>query len=162
MIKNNYTTSNKLASRGGSNGGLLTAATMLQKPHLYGAVLTLVGVLDMLRYHLYTIGRYWVPEYGDINNKDEFLNMYKYSPLHNVKENVQYPPTYVYTADYDDRVDTAHSKKYAAILQEKGKGGPFLMRVQTNAGHNAIGKQVTKIIEDMSYEISFLKKIFGI
>ncbi len=65
---------------------------MLQKPHLYGAVLTLVGVLDMLRYHLYTIGRYWVPEYGDINNKDEFLNMYKYSPLHNVKENVQYPP----------------------------------------------------------------------
>ena len=162
LIKNNYTTSSKLASRGGSNGGLLTAATMLQKPHLYGAVLTLVGVLDMLRYHLYTIGRYWVPEYGDINNKDEFLNMYKYSPLHNVKENVQYPPTYVYTADYDDRVDTAHSKKYAAILQEKGKGGPFLMRVQTNAGHNAIGKQVTKIIEDMSYEISFLKKIFGI
>ncbi|MCY3412039.1 MAG: S9 family peptidase [Candidatus Heimdallarchaeota archaeon] len=158
LIREKYTNAKRLATRGGSNGGLLTAATMLQRPELYGAVLTLVGVLDMLRFHLYTIGRYWVPEYGDINDKDQFENMYKYSPLHNVREDMEYPPTYVYTADFDDRVDTAHSKKYTAILQEKAKGGPFVMRVQTDAGHNAIGKQITKIIEDMSFEIAFLKR----
>ncbi|MHA2504302.1 MAG: prolyl oligopeptidase family serine peptidase [Candidatus Kariarchaeaceae archaeon] len=158
LIRENYTNPKKLGTRGGSNGGLLTAATMLQRPDLYGAVLTLVGVLDMLRFHLYTIGRYWVPEYGDISVKEQFENMYKYSPLHNVKEGATYPPTYVFTADFDDRVDTAHSKKYTATLQEKAKGGPFVMRVQVNAGHNAIGKQITKVIEDMSYEIAFLKK----
>ena len=84
--------------------------------------------------------------------------MYQYSPLHNVKDGATYPPTYIFTADFDDRVDTAHSKKYAATLQEKARGGPFVMRVQTNVGHNAIGKQVTKVIEDTSYEIAFLKK----
>ncbi len=156
LISNNYTTNKKLAILGGSNGGLLTAACMLQRPDLFGAVITAVGVLDMLRYHLFTIGRFWVPEYGDPNNPEHFKFLIKYSPLHNVKE-VEYPPTLIHTADTDDRVDPAHSKKYAATLQEKGKGGPLLLRVVVKAGHGA-GKPITKMIEDIAYEFAFLKK----
>jgi prolyl oligopeptidase len=156
LVDNGYTNSSRLAIFGGSNGGLLTAACMLQRPDLYGAVITAVGVLDMLRYHLWTIGRFWVPEYGDPNNPEHFEFLMKYSPLHNVEEK-KYPPTFIYSADTDDRVDPSHSRKYVATLQEKGKGGPILLRMIIKAGHG-MGKPITKLIEDMSYEFAFLKK----
>jgi prolyl oligopeptidase len=157
LIDKKYTNPKKLAIRGGSNGGLLTAAVMLQKPDLFGAVITAVGVLDMLRYHKYSIGRYWVPEYGDPSNPEHFDFLMKYSPLHNVKP-IEYPPTYVYSADTDDRVDPAHSKKYVATLQDIGKGGPLFLRIIIKAGHG-MGKPVTKQIEDLSYEFAFLSGV---
>lgn len=155
LIDNKYTTTPKLSILGGSNGGLLTAACVLQRPDLYGASIVAVGVLDMLRYHKYTIGRYWVPEYGDPSNPDHFKFLMKYSPVHNVKE-VEYPPIFIHTADTDDRVDPAHSKKFAASLQEKGKGGPLLFRIVKKAGHG-LGKPTKKLIEDMSHEFAFLE-----
>ena len=117
LIANGYTSSEKLAIHGGSNGGLLTAACMIQRPELFGAVLVGVPVIDMLRYHLFTSGRYWVAEYGDPADPDHFEFMMKYSPLHNVQPGAAYPPTLVYTADTDDRVVPMHSLKYIATLQ---------------------------------------------
>ncbi|MBC7476394.1 MAG: S9 family peptidase, partial [Candidatus Sericytochromatia bacterium] len=145
LIKNNYTNSKKLAINGGSNGGLLVAACMIQKPNLFGAVVCSVPVIDMLRYHKFTVGRYWIPEYGNAeSNSADFKFMYAYSPLHNVKENVAYPPTLITTADTDDRVVPAHAKKFAATLQEIYKGNnPILIRIDTKAGHGA-GKPTTK------------------
>src|SRR5207248_5056278 len=118
LIANNYTSTPRLSIHGRSNGGLLVAACMVQRPDLYGAVACGVPVIDMLRYHKFTVGRYWVPEYGDAeHNPDHFSFLYAYSPLHNVKAGQNYPATLVMTADTDDRVVPMHAKKFTAALQ---------------------------------------------
>ena len=162
LIEQNYTNSKKLAIMGGSNGGLLVAACVTQRPDLYGAALCLVPVTDMLRYHKFTVGRYWVTDYGNAEaNPENFGFMYKYSPLHNVKEGVEYPPTLVTTADTDDRVVPLHAMKFAATLQAAQQGEqPILLRVEKNAGHG-MGKPTVKIIEEQTDMYSFLFKVLG-
>jgi prolyl oligopeptidase len=161
LIENKYTNKSKLAIDGASNGGLLVAACINQRPDLFGAALCQVPVIDMLRYHKFTVGSYWIPEYGNAEtNPDHFKFLYAYSPLHNVKENIEYPPTLITTADTDDRVHPMHAKKFAATLQEKYKGqNPILLRVETKAGHGA-GKPTTKRIEEYSDLYTFLFKTF--
>ncbi len=162
LIANKYTSTEKLAINGGSNGGLLTGACLVQRPDLYGAVVCEVPVIDMLRYHRFTVGRYWVPEYGDAEHDAEhFTFLYAYSPLHNVKEGVHYPPTLIMTADTDDRVVPAHAKKFTATLQRAHNGeNPPLLRLELKAGHG-MGKPTTKIIDERSDMLAFLFKIFG-
>ena len=157
LIAENYTSSDKLAIAGGSNGGLLVGACMAQRPELFSVAFPAVGVMDMLRYHKFTVGKGWIPEYGNAeNSKEEFDNLYAYSPLHNLKPNVDYPATMVTTADHDDRVVPAHSFKFAAQLQASSTGkNPTLIRIEKNAGHGA-GKPVSKIIEEQSDIWSFL------
>ncbi|MEL4307132.1 prolyl oligopeptidase family serine peptidase [Joostella sp. CR20] len=148
LIKENYTSSDYLAIRGGSNGGLLVGATMTQRPDLMKVALPAVGVLDMLRYHTFTAGAGWAYDYGTAeDNKEMFEYLKAYSPVHNVKEGVKYPATMVTTGDHDDRVVPAHSFKFAAELQEKQTGNnPVLIRIETNAGHGA-GTPVSKTID---------------
>ncbi|MGQ3677673.1 MULTISPECIES: prolyl oligopeptidase family serine peptidase [Tenacibaculum] len=148
LIKENYTSSDYLAIRGGSNGGLLVGATMTQRPDLMKVALPAVGVLDMLRYHTFTAGAGWAYDYGTSEQSKEMFEYLKgYSPVHNVKEGTQYPATMVTTGDHDDRVVPAHSFKFAAELQEKQQGNnPVLIRIETNAGHGA-GTPVAKTIE---------------
>ncbi|AEH00769.1 prolyl oligopeptidase family protein [Lacinutrix sp. 5H-3-7-4] len=148
LIDNNYTSSNYLAIRGGSNGGLLVGATMTQRPDLMKVALPAVGVLDMLRYHTFTAGAGWAYDYGTAeDNKGMFDYLKGYSPLHNIKEGIQYPATLVTTGDHDDRVVPAHSFKFAAELQSKQAGNnPTLIRIETDAGHGA-GTPVSKTIE---------------
>jgi prolyl oligopeptidase len=162
LIANKYTTSSKLAIAGGSNGGLLVSACMLQRPELFGAVICQVPVTDMLRYHTFTIGRYWTGEYGNAReNADQFKFMYAYSPLHNVKSGVAYPPTLMTTADHDDRVVPAHSFKFAATMQAADAGkNPILVRIETKAGHGG-GKPTAKRIDENVDIYSFLFKVFG-
>jgi len=157
LIAHKYTRPEKLAIRGGSNGGLLVAACMLQRPDLYGAVICQVPVIDMLRYHKFTVGRYWVPEYGNAEaSKEEFDYLYAYSPLHNVEDGVEYPATLITSADTDDRVVPSHAKKFAATLQEKHAGtNPILLRVETKAGHGG-GKPVSKRIAEQADIYAFL------
>ena len=149
LIENNYTSSDYLAVRGGSNGGLLVGATMTQRPDLMKVALPAVGVMDMLRYHTFTAGAGWAYDYGTAEDDQEmFQYLYGYSPVHNVKKGVAYPATLVTTGDHDDRVVPAHSFKFAAELQEKQTGNePVLIRIETNAGHGA-GKPTSKIIEE--------------
>ncbi|CAM1344025.1 prolyl oligopeptidase family serine peptidase [Tenacibaculum amylolyticum] len=148
LIENKYTSSDYLAIRGGSNGGLLVGATMTQRPDLMKVALPAVGVLDMLRYHTFTAGAGWAYDYGTAEDNQEMFEYLKgYSPVHNVKSGVQYPATLVTTGDHDDRVVPAHSFKFAAELQEKQTGpNPVLIRIETNAGHGA-GTPVAKTIE---------------
>lgn len=148
LIENNYTSSDYLAIRGGSNGGLLVGATMTQRPDLMKVALPAVGVLDMLRYHTFTAGAGWAYDYGTAEESQEMFDYLKdYSPVHNVKEGTAYPATLVTTGDHDDRVVPAHSFKFAAELQEKQTGdNPTLIRIETNAGHGA-GTPVSKTIE---------------
>ena len=148
LIAEKYTSSDYLAIRGGSNGGLLVGATMTQRPDLMKVALPAVGVLDMLRYHTFTAGAGWAYDYGTANDSKEMFDYLKgYSPVHNVKQGVKYPATMVTTGDHDDRVVPAHSFKFAAELQEKQAGeSPVLIRIETNAGHGA-GTPVTKTIE---------------
>jgi len=157
LIENDYTSPGKLAIRGGSNGGLLVAACMLQRPDLYGAVICQVPVIDMLRYHKFTVGRYWVPEYGNAEaSRKEFDFLYAYSPLHNVKAGVVYPPVLITSADTDDRVVPSHAKKFAATLQAKAtRPHPILLRVETKAGHGG-GKPISKSIEEQADIYAFL------
>ncbi|WP_405568307.1 prolyl oligopeptidase family protein [Polaribacter sp. Asnod6-C07] len=149
LIENKYTSSDFLAISGGSNGGLLVGATMTQRPNLMKVALPAVGVLDMLRYHTFTAGAGWAYDYGTANDSKEMFDYLKgYSPVHNVKEGVQYPATMVTTSDHDDRVVPAHSFKFASELQEKQTGNnPTLIRIEVNAGHGA-GKPIAKIIEE--------------
>jgi prolyl oligopeptidase len=163
LIREKYTNHSKLAINGGSNGGLLVAASMVQRPDLFGAVICSVPVIDMLRYHKFTVGRYWIPEYGNAEaNAEHFKFMYAYSPLHNIKKGVSYPPTLITTADTDDRVVPAHGKKFAAALQEANKGeNPILIRVEMKAGHGA-GKPTSKVIDEQADIYAFLFKTFGI
>ncbi len=147
LIENNYTSSNYLALRGGSNGGLLVGATITQRPYLAKVALPAVGVLDMLRYHTFTAGAGWAYDYGTVeDSKEMFTYLKKYSPVHNVKDNITYPATLITTGDHDDRVVPAHSFKFAAELQAKKiKNNPILIRIETNAGHGA-GTPVSKTI----------------
>ncbi|MGK7874416.1 MAG: prolyl oligopeptidase family protein [Xenococcaceae cyanobacterium] len=156
LIENKYTSSEKLAIGGGSNGGLLVGACMTKRPDLFGAALPAVGVMDMLRFHKFTIGWAWCSEYGSPENEEEFKVLYAYSPLHNLKSGTAYPATMITTADHDDRVVPAHSFKFAAALQEAHGGEkPVLIRIETKAGHGA-GKPITKIIEEIADKWAFL------
>lgn len=138
LIAQKWTSPSRLAIRGGSNGGLLVGAVINQRPDLFAAAIPQVGVMDMLRFHKFTIGWNWKPDYGSSENEEEFKALYAYSPIHNIKSGVNYPATMITTADHDDRVVPAHSFKYAATLQEKYKGDrPMLIRVDVNSGHGA-------------------------
>lgn len=148
LKKEGYTSTDKLAISGRSNGGLLVGATMTQRPDLAKVAFPGVGVLDMLRFHKFTIGWAWVPEYGSSDKEDQFKNLYKFSPLHNIKEGVAYPATMVTTADHDDRVVPSHSFKFISELQSKGAGNnPYLIRVDVKAGHGA-GKPTSLQIQE--------------
>jgi len=157
LIAENYTSAKKLAIQGGSNGGLLIGAVVNQRPDLFKVAIPQVGVMDMLRFHLFTIGWAWVNDYGSSEDSVQFLNLYKYSPIHNVKSNPGYPAILVTTADRDDRVVPAHSFKYIATLQEKqGKGAnPKLIRIQTRAGHSA-GTPTSMRIEEAADIYAFI------
>ncbi len=159
LVENDYTCPGRLAINGGSNGGLLVTACLLQRPDLFGAVVAQVPVTDMLRYHHWTVGRYWVPEYGNAEkNPEHFRILHAYSPLHNIRPGVAHPPTLLATADTDDRVVPAHAKKFAAALQAADAGDhPILIRVETRAGHGA-GKPTRKLIEEAVDIYSFLFK----
>ncbi len=159
LIKNQYTSSQKLAIGGGSNGGLLVGACITQKPELFAAALPSVGVMDMLRFNQFTIGWAWCSEYGDPAIEEDFKTLYAYSPLHNIKERIAYPATLITTADHDDRVVPAHSFKFTATLQSAHQGNnPILIRIETKAGHGA-GKPTSKIIEEIADKWAFLAKI---
>lgn len=154
LIKQKYTSSKRLAIRGGSNGGLLIGAVINQRPDLFAVAIPQVGVMDMLRFHKFTIGWNWIAEYGSSDNLEDFKNLYAYSPLHNIRE-VAYPATLVTTADHDDRVVPAHSFKYVATLQQKHKGEtPVLIRINTNSGHGS--SNTRKAIEENADILAFI------
>jgi prolyl oligopeptidase len=162
LIANNYTKPEKLAIAGGSNGGLLVGACMTQRPELFGAALPAVGVMDMLRFHKFTIGWAWTAEYGSPDNPQEFPALYAYSPLHNLKPGTAYPATLITTADHDDRVVPAHSFKFAAALQTAHNGNaPVLIRIETKAGHGA-GKPTAKMIEEAADKWAFLVRALAV
>jgi prolyl oligopeptidase len=156
LLKEKITSKSKLAIEGRSNGGLLVGACMIQRPDLFGACLPIVGVMDMLRFHKFTIGWAWVSDYGSSENQDQFNTLYAYSPYHNLKPGIKYPPTLITTGDHDDRVVPGHSFKFAARLQScQGGDAPTLIRIQTRAGHGA-GKPTTILIEELADIYSFL------
>jgi prolyl oligopeptidase len=162
LIAQRYTTPAKLAIGGGSNGGLLVGACMTQRPELFGAALPAVGVLDMLRFHKFTIGWAWISEYGSPDDPEDFATLYGYSPLHRLVPGTAYPATLITTADHDDRVVPAHSFKFAAALQAAHRGeAPVLIRIETQAGHGA-GKPTGKIIQEASDRWAFLVKTLSI
>jgi len=156
LIANKYTSTPKLAIRGGSNGGLLVGACLTQRPDLFGATLPEVGVMDMLRFHKFTIGWAWTSDYGSSDDPEEFKALYAYSPLHNLKPGTKYPPTLIATSDHDDRVVPGHSFKFAATMQADQVGpAPVLIRIETKAGHGA-GKSITKLIDETADTWSFV------
>jgi prolyl oligopeptidase len=159
LVKEGYTRPEKLAIQGGSNGGLLVGACMTQRPELFGAALPAVGVMDMLRFHKFTIGWAWKSDYGSSEDPAEFRALHAYSPLHNLQPGTKYPATLVTTADHDDRVVPAHSFKFAARLQEsQAPGGPpVLIRIETSAGHGA-GTALSKVMDETADVWAFLAK----
>jgi prolyl oligopeptidase len=161
LASSGYSNPSRIAIEGGSNGGLLTAAVMVQRPDLFGAVVCRVPVADMLRYHLFTVGRFWISEYGSADDPSQFPFLYKYSPLHNVVDGVPYPPILITTADTDDRVSPGMAKKFAARLQAAGHPAPVLIRVETKAGHGA-GKPLSKTIEEDADIFSFVFSMIGV
>ncbi len=162
LIKMNYTSPKRLAVYGGSNGGLLIGAVINQRPELFRVAIPAVGVMDMLRYHKFTIGWAWAGEYGSSDNKEQFEYLIKYSPLHNIGGSLDYPATLVTTADHDDRVFPAHSFKYIATLQETYKGAnPVLVRIETKVGHGA-GTSTSRSIEYNTDLYSFIFANMGI
>jgi prolyl oligopeptidase len=161
LVANHYTSPKHLAIGGGSNGGLLVGACMTQRPELYGAALPAVGVMDMLRFHKFTIGWAWTSDYGSSENPEDFKALYAYSPYHNLKPGTSYPATLVTTADHDDRVVPAHSFKFAARLQECQAGSrPVLIRIDAKAGHGA-GKPTSKLIAEAADRWAFLVRELG-
>lgn len=161
LIREKYTSKDKLAIAGASNGGLLVGACMTQRPDLFKVTFPAVGVMDMLRYHKFTVGWGWAVEYGSSDEEEHFKNLYAYSPLHNIKEGVAYPATLVTTADHDDRVVPAHSFKFIAELQEKHRGNnPVLIRIETRSGHGA--SSTTKRIDEISDKWAFMFYIMGV
>jgi len=158
LIEENYTSSQRLAIYGGSNGGLLIGAVVNQRPELFAAAIPMVGVMDMLRFHKFTIGRYWTVDYGSSDDPEEFKYLLAYSPIHNISSDKEYPAVLVTTGDHDDRVVPAHSFKYAATLQEKYSGkNPVMIRINTDAGHGA-GKPTDMVIQEYSDVWSFIYK----
>jgi prolyl oligopeptidase len=161
LISQKYTSSKKLAIRGGSNGGLLIGAVETQRPDLAAVALPAVGVMDMLRYQKFTIGGAWAPEYGTSDDSTQFKTLYAYSPLHNIKPGTSYPATFITTADHDDRVVPGHSFKFAATLQAAQTGSaPVLIRIDTKSGHGG-GKPTSKQIELATDELAFTAKNLG-
>ncbi len=161
LIAENYTNPSKLAIFGGSNGGLLVGAVTNQRPELFAAAVPAVGVMDMLRFHQFTAGRFWVDDYGSSENPEEFDALYAYSPYHNVKTGTDYPAVLVTTADTDDRVVPGHSFKYAAAMQKAQAGAaPVLIRIETRAGHGA-GKPTDMVIADYADRWAFLVRNLG-
>jgi len=162
LVAEKYTSSGRLAIHGGSNGGLLVGACEVQRPDLYAVCLPAVGVMDMLRYHKFTIGWGWAVEYGSSDNEEQFGYLYKYSPLHNIKEGVAYPATLITTGDHDDRVVPAHSFKFAAELQHCQAGdAPVLIRIESDAGHGA-GKPTSKRLDEAADMYAFLFQNIGV
>jgi prolyl oligopeptidase len=162
LIANKYTNSQKVAIQGGSNGGLLVGACMTQRPDLFRVAIPQVGVMDMLRYHLFTIGWNWAPDYGTSSDSREMFDyLHGYSPLHNLRPGVAYPATLITTADHDDRVVPAHSFKFAATLQACNAGTqPVLIRIDTKAGHGG-GKPMSKVIEEQADIYGFIMHHLG-
>lgn len=158
LIRERFTSTDRLAISGRSNGGLLVGACLTQRPELFGATLPGVGVLDMLRFHKFTIGWAWVSDYGSSDEAEDFRALFAYSPLHNIKPGTSYPPTLITTADHDDRVVPGHSFKFAAALQAAQKGpNPMLIRIDVRAGHGA-GKPTAKLIDEAADTLGFLTK----
>jgi len=158
LVARGYTRTPRLAIEGGSNGGLLTGACLTQRPDLFGAVVTAVGVLDMLRFHKWTIGWAWTSDYGSPDDPEDFKVLLKYSPYHNIRPGTAYPPVLITTGDHDDRVFPAHSFKFAAALQRAQAGlAPVLIRIETRAGHGG-GKPTTKQIEEWTDVLGFLSR----
>lgn len=161
LINEKYTSPKYLAIAGGSNGGLLVGAAMTQRPELFGVAFPAVGVMDMLRYHKFTVGWGWIVEYGSSDNEEQFHYLYKYSPLHNLKDGVCYPATLITTADHDDRVVPAHSFKFAATLQEKQAcDKPVLIRIETRSGHGA--SNITKALDELADKYAFMFYVMGL
>src|SRR5688500_14859933 len=161
LIANKYTSPARLAAQGGSNGGLLVGAVINQRPELFRVAIPQVGVMDMLRFHKFTIGWNWIADYGSSDNAEEFKALYAYSPLHNIKPGGKYPATLITTADHDDRVVPAHSFKYAAALQEKAsKDTPILIRIDTSSGHGA--SSLTKALETTADIYAFILHNMGL
>ncbi|HUR28678.1 MAG TPA: prolyl oligopeptidase family serine peptidase, partial [Planctomycetota bacterium] len=161
LIAEKYTSTPKLAIQGGSNGGLLVGAAITQRPELFGAALPAVGVMDMLRFHKFTIGHAWTSDYGSSDDPEEFKALRAYSPYHNLRAGTCYPPTMVTTADHDDRVVPAHSFKFAAELQhDQACANPVLIRIDVRAGHGA-GKPTAKVIDQHTDEMAFILKALG-
>ncbi len=162
LIAQGITSTGKLAINGGSNGGLLVGACLAQRPDLFGAAIPAVGVMDMLRFHKFTIGWAWVSDYGSADDPEQFKTLYAYSPLHNLKPDTAYPPTLITTADHDDRVVPGHSFKFAAALQAaQGGEAPALIRIQTKAGHG-FGKPTAILIEEQADVWAFVIKVLGL
>jgi prolyl oligopeptidase len=162
LIQESYTNSSKLAISGRSNGGLLVGATMTQRPDLFAVALPAVGVMDMLRFHKFTIGWAWVSEFGSSEKPEQFQNLLRYSPLHRLKPGTRYPATLITTGDHDDRVVPGHSYKFAARLQSCQSGTrPTLIRIETSAGHGA-GTPVAKLIDTAADTLGFVWKNFGL
>jgi prolyl oligopeptidase len=160
LIANKYASADTLAINGGSNGGLLVGAVLNQRPDLFKAAVPQVGVMDMLRFHTFTIGWNWAADYGSSDDPEQFKAIYAYSPLHNLKA-IKYPATLITTADHDDRVVPAHSFKYAATIQEKQAGdAPVLIRIETMSGHGA--SNTRKQLESTADMYSFLFKNLGV
>ncbi|HEX7022035.1 MAG TPA: prolyl oligopeptidase family serine peptidase, partial [Trueperaceae bacterium] len=162
LIDEGITSPSKLAIQGGSNGGLLVGAAMTQRPDLFAAALPAVGVMDMLRYHLFTAGVAWVRDYGSSDDPEEFRTLLAYSPLHNLEPGTTYPATLITTGDHDDRVVPAHSFKFAAALQHAQAGdAPALIRVETRGGHG-MGKPTRMVIEEQADLWAFLTRVLGV
>ena len=163
LITHQYTSPQHLGIGGRSNGGLTAAACMVQKPEMFGAVMVSVGVLDLLRFPLFTVGSYWTEEYGDPENSEHFAFLKKHSPLHNIPESCSLPPTLICTADHDDRVHPCHSFKFAAALQraQKNVKNPIILDVARNAGHGA-GKPTNHYIDEVTNHFLFLAKHLGL
>jgi prolyl oligopeptidase len=161
LIEQKYTSSDKLAIQGGSNGGLLVGAAMNQRPELFRVAIPQVGVMDMLRFHKFTIGWNWIADYGSSDDPQEFKALFAYSPLHNIRAGAKYPATLITTADHDDRVVPAHSFKYAATLQSLASPeNPVLIRIETKSGHGA--SSLTKQLETAADVYAFTMHNLGV
>jgi prolyl oligopeptidase len=162
LTANHWTSAKRLAIHGASNGGLLIGAVVEQRPELVVAAVADVGVMDMLRFREFTVGKGWESDYGSVDNEDEFKALLAYSPYHNVRPNVNYPPTLILTGDHDDRVFPAHSFKFAAAMQDADPhGNPILIRIDLRAGHGA-GKPVSKRVDEVADVYSFVLKAMGL
>jgi len=162
LIAQHWTSPRRLAIRGGSNGGLLVGATLEQHPDLFAAAVPQVGVMDMLRFRDFTVGKGWESDYGSVDNPDEFNAMLRYSPLQNVRPGIDYPPMLITTGDHDDRVFPAHSFKFTAAMQHANPHGrPILLRIESRAGHGQ-GKPTSKQIEETADIYAFIRHAMGL